>query len=212
MSNKNDNTSLYEQQEELIRNQSTEFIAMLTKRGFLGDQRINDEKIRNAKKSKQKNSYHNTLLLLKNYRTIEWLLECFPDEIAEELECPLGNLDILLDHIDMEISMNNQKLESRMEGVRKSRILIDRVNEALTVLKKKPENGEILYRVIYETYITPEKIDLTGILYRLSMSQRHYYRLRSQAITIISLRLWSAPAKDVDFWLDILTLLEGLNS
>ena len=99
-----------------------------------------------------------------------------------------------------------------MEGVRKSRILIDRVNEALTVLKKKPENGEILYRVIYETYITPEKIDLTGILYRLSMSQRHYYRLRSQAITIISLRLWSAPAKDVDFWLDVLTLLEGLNS
>ncbi len=36
-----------------------------------------------------------------------------------------------------------------MEGIQKSRLLLDRVNEALTVLKKKPENGERLYQLIY---------------------------------------------------------------
>ena len=107
--------------------------------------------------------------------------------------------------------MGNRKLESRIEGIRKSRILLDRVNEALTILKKKPDNGEMLYNLIYQTYITPERLGLTDILYRLDISTRHYYRLRSQAITILSIRLWAAPEKDVDFWLEILTLLEGLS-
>ncbi|MBQ8736312.1 MAG: hypothetical protein IJY78_00550 [Bacteroidaceae bacterium] len=210
MSKNKNNISLYEQQEERIRVQSDAFITLLTERGILGDHRIDDERIRNARQTKQKNTYHNTLMLLKNYRTIAWMLECFPDNVAEELDRPFENLDELIDHIDVEMSMGNRKLESRIEGVRKSRILLDRVNEALTVLKKKPENGEILYNLIYQTFITPENLSLTDILYRLDISPRHYYRLRSQAITILSIRLWSAPAKDVDFWLEMLTLLEGL--
>ena len=211
MSKNKNNISLYEQQEERIRVQSDAFITLLTERGILGDHRIDDERIRNARQAKQKNTYHNTLMLLKNYRTIAWMLECFPDNVAEELDRPFENLDELIDHIDVEMSMGNRKLESRIEGVRKSRLLLDRVNEALTVLKKKPENGEILYNLIYQTFITPENLSLTDILYRLDISPRHYYRLRSQAITILSIRLWSAPAKDVDFWLEMLTLLEGLS-
>ena len=211
MSKNKDNISLYEQQEERIRIQSDAFITLLTERGILGDHRIDDERIRNARQAKQKNTYHNTLMLLKNYRTIAWMLECFPDNVAEELDRPFENLDELIDHIDVEMSMGNRKLESRIEGVRKSRLLLDRVNEALTVLKKKPENGEILYNLIYQTFITPENLSLTDILYRLDISPRHYYRLRSQAITILSIRLWAAPAKDVDFWLEMLTLLEGLS-
>lgn len=211
MSKNKNNISLYEQQEERIRVQSDAFITLLTERGILGDHRIDDERIRNARQTKQKNTYHNTLMLLKNYRTIAWMLECFPDNVAEELDRPFENLDELIDHIEVEMSMGNRKLESRIEGVRKSRILLDRVNEALTVLKKKPENGEILYNLIYQTFITPENLSLTDILYRLDISPRHYYRLRSQAITILSIRLWAAPAKDVDFWLEMLTLLEGLS-
>ena len=211
MSKNKNNISLYEQQEERIRVQSNAFITLLTERGILGDHRIDDERIRNARQTKQKNTYHNTLMLLKNYRTIAWMLECFPDNVAEELDRPFENLDELIDLIDVEMSMGNRKLESRIEGVRKSRILLDRVNEALTVLKKKPENGEILYNLIYQTFITPENLSLTDILYRLDISPRHYYRLRSQAITILSIRLWAAPAKDVDFWLEMLTLLEGLS-
>ena len=211
MSKNKNNISLYEQQEERIRVQSDAFITLLTERGILGDHRIDDERIRNARQTKQKNTYHNTLMLQMNYRTIAWMLECFPDNVAEELDRPFENLDELIDHIDVEMSMGNRKLESRIEGVRKSRLLLDRVNEALTVLKKKPENGEILYNLIYQTFITPENLSLTDILYRLDISPRHYYRLRSQAITILSIRLWSAPAKDVDFWLEMLTLLEGLS-
>lgn len=207
---KQDEKKMYEQQENRILAQSDAFVSLLTKRGILADQRIDDEKIRSARQEKIKNSYHNTLMLLQHYRTFVWVMECFPETIAEELDRPFGELDTLLEQVDLEMSMNSKRLEARMEGIQKSRLLLDRVNEALTVLKKKPENGERLYKLIYLTYIAPEQLNHTELLYRLDMSSRHYYRLRQQAITILSIRLWAAPAADVDLWLETLTLLEGM--
>ncbi len=200
----------YEQQENNILAQSDAFISLLTKRGILGDSQIDNERIRNAQQEKRRNSFHNTLMLLQHYRTFAWLLECFPGTIAEELEQPFTDLDALLERVDLEMTMGNKKLEGRIEGIKKSRLLMDRVNEALTVLKSKPHNGEKLYNVIYLTYLGPEIMTHSELLYRLDMSSRTYYRFRQQALTILSIRLWSAPAKDVDMWLEILTLLEGL--
>jgi len=200
----------YEQQEAQMAKKSQAFINMLTKRGILADQKITDEKIRVAKQRKERNSYHNTLLLLQNYRTLLWIMECFPDAIAEELDTPFVDLDSLLEQLDLQLAMGNRKLESRLEGAKKSRLLIDRVNEALTVLRQKPKNGMELYKVIYLTYIGPETLSHKELLYRLALSSRQYYRFREQAITILSLRLWSAPAADVDFWLEMLTFLESI--
>lgn len=190
--------------------QSDAMIGLLTDRGILPDTGIDNEKVREARKEKQKNTYHNTMMLLQHYRTIVWLFECFPENIARELEKPFEGVDTLLEQVDMEVSWGNRKLESRLEGIQKSRLLLDRVNEALTVLKKKPENGERLYQLIYLTYIAPEKLSHHELLYRLDMSSRHYYRLRQQAITILSIRLWAAPDSDVDVWLEIVALIEGL--
>ncbi len=47
------------------------------------------------------------------------MLECFPETIAQELDKPLENLDALLDQVDLEMSMGNRKLESRIAGVQK---------------------------------------------------------------------------------------------
>lgn len=208
---KQDEKKIYEQQEKKLLAQSDAFINLLTKRGILADAQIDNSKIRSVRQEKTKNSYHNTLMLLQHYRTIVWMLECFPEDVAQELDKPLENLDALLDRVDMEMTMGNRKLEGRISGVQKSRLLLDRVNEALTVLKKKPENGERLYQLIYLTYIAPEQLSHVELLYRLDMSSRHYYRLRQQAITILSIRLWAAPATEVDLWLDMLTLLEGMD-
>lgn len=203
------NKALYEQQENRISTQSAAFINLLTKRGILEDKQIDDDRIRQAQKEKKRNMYHNTFLLLQHYRNISWAMECFPSSVAEELDLPMGDLDRLLERMDLELGMNNRKLESRIESVRKSRLLLDRVNEALSVLKRKPENGAKMYELIYLTYIAPDKLSHTDLLYRLDISSRHYYRLRQQAITILSIRLWSAPAGEIDSWLEVLTLLEN---
>ena len=90
---KQDEKKLYEEQENRIMAQSNAFIDLLTKRGILSDKKIDNEKIRAAQQEKQKNTYHNTLMLLKNYRTIAWLIECFPSTVAEGLEERFENID-----------------------------------------------------------------------------------------------------------------------
>ena len=148
--------ALYEQQETKLSQQSAAFIELLTKRGILGDSSIDDDRVRQAKKEKKKSMYHNTLLLLQHYRTILWTLECFPSSVAEELDRPLKDLDTLLDRIDLELGMNNRKLEGRMESVRRSRLLIDRLNDAVSILKSKPVNGHKMYDIIYMTFLVPD--------------------------------------------------------
>ncbi len=53
--------NLYEQQEDIIRKHSEVFITLLAHRGILGEQSIDDEKLRNARQKRKKNTYHNTL-------------------------------------------------------------------------------------------------------------------------------------------------------
>lgn len=197
-------------QKNKIQESTESVLNLLRERGIVGENSIDSEKLKKAKKDKQKKTYHNTIMLLQNYRKMVWLLECFPETIASELERPFEGVDTLLEHMDMEISWGNRKLEHRMEGIEKSRLLIDRVNEALTVLKKEPKNGDRLYKIVYLTYIVPEQLSHSDLLYRLNISSRHYYRLRQQAITILSLRLWTAPTSEIDLWLEMLTILEEM--
>lgn len=205
MKNRDENLT-YNSMDEKTRS----FIEILTKRGILGNLTIKNKDVRAVKQKQARSSYHNTMLLLQNYRTLVWLMECFPETVAEELEQPFRDIDELLEQMDLQLAMGNRRMETQMESTKKTRILLDRINEALTVLKKKPGDGKRLYQILYLTYISPEQLSHAEILYRLEMSSRNYYRLRQQAITILSIRLWSAPAGDVDFWLEMLEILEKL--
>ena len=189
--------------------QTEQLIALLERRGIVEDPSIVNEKARQAEQALRRNMYHNTQMMLKHYRDIVWALECFPEQVAEELDRPLKDLDALLSMVDTQLAMGNTRLEHRMLSIKQSRLLLDRINDALTVLRQKPGNGETMYNIIFQTFVTPDKLTHQEILYRLDISDRHYYRLRQQAVNILSIRLWTAPAGCQDAWLEILTLLEG---
>ena len=184
-------------------------IELLAERGVLGDQQIDNEKLRAVRQERMRNSYHNTELLLKHYRDIAWMLECFPEQVADELDRPFESLDKMIEAMDIELAYGNRKMENRMAGIAKSRLLLDRLNEALSVLQKKPGVGKTLYDVIYLTYIGQEILSHTELLFRLGLSSRQYYRYRTQALSVLSLRLWAAPSSELGLWLDLLTVLEG---
>ena len=181
-------------------------LSFLRERGILADESITPQQV---EEKKRKEAYHNTLLLLSNYRNILWQTDSELDTIAAELNLPLQKLDAVLSRIDAEIGMENRRLELRLERLAKTRQLLDRVNDALTSLKRKPDNGPLLYDLIYLTYISEENLHQTDVLYRLNISRRHYYRLKEQAINIISLRMWSVPSKNIDLWLDLVSMLSG---
>ena len=181
-------------------------LSFLRDRGILTGDDVSPQQIA---ENKQQKAYHNTLLLLTNYRNILWQTDSELETIAAELELPLQNLDAVLSRIDAQIGMENRRLELRLERLAKTRQLLDRINDALTTLKRKPENGQLLYDLIYMTYIGEEKLLQTDVLFRLNISRRHYYRLKEQAISIISLWLWSAPSSDLDLWLELVSMLSG---
>lgn len=199
---------LFERQESKLSAQSAAFMKYLVKKGLISDATIQDPDVRKAKQEKQRVMFHNTQLLLKHYRNIKWVLECFPDTVAEDLDMPYHSLDTLLDGIDMQLSLENTKLQHRLQSLHKSRLMMDRLNEALTMLQKKPGNGELMYQVIYLTYISPEQMKHEQILSEINISGRQYYKLRQQAFTLLSIRLWSAPAAQMDSWIEVMTLLE----
>ena len=185
-------------------------LSFLRNQGILAENStLSEETIREAQEKKQKQAYHNTLLLLSNYRNILWQTDCEIEAIASELNVPLKNLDALLSRVDAEIGMENRRLELNLERLAKTRQLLDRINDALTALKRKPDNGPLLYDLIYMTYFSEEKLLQTDVLFRLNISRRHYYRLKEQAINIISLRLWSSPTSDLDLWLELVAMLSG---
>lgn len=190
--------------------ESTALLGMMEERGLVCDPRITDEKKAAATKEKRRRLFHNTESLLQNYRLIAWTLECIPEAVSSELDQPFHGLDSLLQFVDIELSLDNHTLESRLESVKKSRLLVARINDALSLLKRNPTDGEKMYDVIYLTYIAPEKLTHAELLYRLYMSSRHYYRLRTQAIKIISIRLWSTPTAELDAWVELLTLMNDL--
>ena len=183
---------------------------MLAKRGLIEDDAIQNAAVRKADKEKRRNMHHNTLLLLRSYRDIRWMLQCFPDTIAEELDAPLHDLDTLLDLVNAEIDLDNYRLENRIQSMRLSRSMMDRLNEAVSILRDKPQNGDMLYNIIYLTYIAPERLTVVEICSKLHISDRQYYRLRQQALNMISIRLWSAPAAELDSWIEVMSLLEVL--
>jgi hypothetical protein len=183
-------------------------LSFLRERGILADESITPQQV---EEKKRKEAYHNTLLLLSNYRNILWQTDSELDTIAAELNLPLQKLDAVLSRIDAEIGMENRRLELRLERLAKTRQLLDRINDALTSLKRKPDNGPLLYELIYLTYIGEEKLILNDILFRLNISRRHYYRLKEQAVSAISLRLWSAPTTDLEIWLGLVSMLTDKN-
>lgn len=100
----------YEQQEKRIQAQSDAFITLLTKRGILGDSQIDDAQKRAARQEKTKNCYHNTLMLLQHYRTLVWMLECFPETVAAELDRPFEGVDKLIEDVDVEVALGNKRI------------------------------------------------------------------------------------------------------
>ena len=204
------NISEYEELEQRLIEKDAQFREYFTTTGVIGDQKIKDPKKRESQQKKRRRLYQNTQVLMENYQTIVWVVQNFPDTIAEELNEPFEEVDNLIERVDLEFSLENQRLENRIRSIAKSRVLIDRVNEALTMLRTKPGDGEEMYQVIYKTYINPDYKDVLDLFDKLSLSRRRYYYLRENAFMLMSLILWAGPTSEISRWLEIIEMLEEM--
>ena len=183
-----------------------ELVNILQSHGLLQSSQISNEKYREIHRKRTKKLFHNTELLLKKYRDLIWILNYYPKEIADELEIPFTNIKEFIKECDIEQTIGNSKLEGNLQSLAKTKSLIDRLNEAISAIKEKPEGGEKMYKIIYYTYICENMQNTQAICDNLAISESDYYRSRKKAIDLIGLRLWSTP-NEADVWLDLVTLL-----
>ena len=109
------------------------------------------------------------------YRDLAWVLEGIPSELKAELDIPFADLDTLISRLDLELSLNNHRLESRIYALIKSRMLMDRLNEAIDFLKTKPDEGELMYQIIYYTFIGEKMNSVYDILNKIGIAKTRYY-------------------------------------
>ena len=146
--------------------------------------------------------------MLQHYRDLVWVMETIPNELKSELDIPLADLDALISRLDIELSLNNRRLESRLDALIKTRALVDRLNEAIGFLRTKPGDGELLYQIIYHTYIGKKTHSFYDLIELVGLSKSRYYTLRKRAITLIGVKLWSVPDEKLELWLEVLSYFE----
>lgn len=184
------------------------FIDFLLNSGYLADPKIENQEVRAKRQEDNRKIYHNTLLMLQHYRDLAWVLEGIPSELKAELDIPFADLDTLISRLDLELSLNNHRLESRIYALIKSRMLMDRLNEAINFLKTKPDEGELMYQIIYYTFIGEKMNSVYDILNKIGIAKTRYYKLRKKAITMISVKLWTVPDIKLELWLELLSYFE----
>lgn len=196
-------------EEELkLSSKERRFLDFLKKGGYLSDPEVENPEVRAKKRADNRRIYHNTQLMLEHYRDLVWAMESIPNDLKDELDVPLSDLDILISRLDMELSLNNRRLESRIDALIKSRALVDRLNEAISFLRTKPGEGELLYQIIYHTYIGKKPENFYEVIDKVGLSKSRYYTLRKRAITMIGVKLWSVPDEKLELWLELLSYFE----
>lgn len=201
------NKKSHAEEEKKLSSTEERFIDFLMKSGYLADPKIEDLKLRRTRQEKNKQTYHNTRMLLENYRDLVWAMECVPTDLRAELDVPMTELDALLSRLDLEMSMDNRRVESRLQTIVKSRMLLEHLNEAIAFLKTKPTDGEQLYQVIYQTYIGEKKESVFDVMSELGLSKGKYYDMRQRAITLVGMKLWAAPDANFELWMELLSML-----
>ena len=102
------------EEEKKLSAKTEQFLGYLMRSGYLADPKIQDPKARAKKKEKNQKTYHNTRMLLEQYREMLWAMESVPAELKAELDLPLEELDALISKLDLEMSMENRRTESRL--------------------------------------------------------------------------------------------------
>ena len=111
------NISEYEELEQRLIEKDAQFREYFTTTGVIGDRKIKDPKKRESQQKKRRRLYQNTQVLMENDQTIVWVVQHFPDTIAEELNEPFEEVDNLIERVDLEFSLENQRLENRIRSI-----------------------------------------------------------------------------------------------
>lgn len=150
--------------------------------------------------SPQNPYYHDTLKLLKSYREVLWHIEVANSDFQAECRAMYG--DYLPDVISSAPEIYDLQLNSYTETVERSRKMLEILNNAVQMLRKRHLKGEVYYWILFYSYLSPQiyetAYDVLAVLdgRHFVMSLRTFYVRRAEAIDLLSGILWGYTTKE----------------
>ena len=147
-----------------------------------------------------KNIYHNTKLLLQLYSKVFWRIEHSLKEM--DSECLYLNRNNLAEAIgsllDMNTDLDRLNLESRLESLDVSRIILELINKALMLLRTYPEKGEQCFDILNKMYIISSPYSENDLLEYLNIGRTTLYKEKKEAIHMLGVILWGFVIPDLN--------------
>ncbi len=147
---------------------------------------------------------HNTKLLLKKFRDVDYAVKVAEEELnlrfEQEYGTRLSTLEVNAELAGMDLS--NTKLESYTRSIVRSKNMLGVIRAALEAVRQNPNQGELLYQILYLNYFSPQKpknrdsiIDmLDDAGFPMVVSTYHLYL--NTAIEAIDRILWGFTTRD----------------
>lgn len=147
-----------------------------------------------------KNIYHNTKLLLQLYSKVLWRIEHSLKEM--DTECFYLNKNSLAEAIgsllDMNTDLDRLNLESRLESLDVSRVILELINKALILLGTYPEKGERCFDILNKMYIINYRYSENEMLEYLNIGRTTFYKEKKEAIHMLGVILWGFIIPDLN--------------
>lgn len=139
--------------------------------------------------------YHDTLMLLKKYRDIAWIVEVSSRNLQEEFRAEYGcpGRDVLN---SLALNKTDASLMDCSQSLEHSAKMLHIIDSAVDLIREKHKKGELYYWILYYAYLSPHKYENSSEILRAleskapPISLRTYYARREEAIELLSSVLW----------------------
>ena len=135
--------------------------------------------------------YHDTLMLLKKYRDIAWIVEVSSRNLQEEFRAENGGPPA-----GMFLTVLHASLMDCSQSLEHSAKMLHIIDSAVDLIREKHKKGELYYWILYYAYLSPHKYENSSEILRAleskapPISLRTYYARREEAIELLSSVLW----------------------
>jgi len=149
--------------------------------------------------------YHNTEMLLKKYRDVIWSIEVSTMQaqmnFEMQMDCKLEEFLEMTYAAGVDLSGTN--IEEQIRTLERNKKMIKIIESAVEVLRKRQEDGELLYFILYYSYLSDKRIkNIQDIIDKINektgeyISFRTFFRKRKEAIDVLGTILWGFTSKE----------------
>ena len=143
--------------------------------------------------------WHKTKAVLSLYRKVVWSLQdsatFYVNDSVETYGKSFEKALIIL--YDFEPIEKKKDFEVKVTYLFETKWLIDLIDKALVKIRSYPDQGELYFNIIHNTYLKEKKIFDVDCMALVNMEKTMYYQRKKEAIYLMWIALWGYAISDL---------------